>query len=80
MHADNVSGDLVTIRNFLKRFAGQDGVFNPICQQRGAHEVGPKRCQFKGVQHGAFRGKHLNDTIPAIDWDSDREFAALYIL
>ena len=87
MRADNIGGDLVALSDFLKRFAGENGVFNAICQQRGAHEVGPKRCQFKGVQHGSFSGKHLNDTSPpgvrespVVDRNSDGKLTALYIL
>ena len=87
MRADNIGGDLVTLSDFLKRFARENGVFNAICQQRGAHEVGPKRCQFKGVQHGSLSGKHLNDTpppfvreSPMVYRDSDGKLTALYVL
>ena len=66
-------------------------MFDAISQQRGAHEIGPKRCQFKGVKHGSFGGKHLDDTTadtPAlaaresavVQRDSDGEFTALYVL
>ena len=62
-------------------------MFDAISQQRGAHEVGPKRCQFKGVKHGSFGGKHLNDTTAlaagesaVVQRDSDGEFTALYVL